>query len=581
MVQQERTSTAPTTGKTGRQRGGRWRRQLDHYPTTGRWMGYLSIVVLVTVAMYYQLYVGGSVSTLLAAQYGMTFRFLIYISIFGGIAGAFASLLAGAADRWGRANMVVYGSLITSALTLFGLPHAPSKGIFLVISVVISVVEGMVLVATPALVRDFSPQLGRAAAMGFWTLGPVLGSLVVTEVAAGTLDSHPDWRFQFYVCGTAGLVVFVVALFGLRELSPRLRDQLMVSLRDRALVEARARRPEAAPANRPSWRPMLRLDIIGSAFGMSVLLLFYYTAVGFFVAYFVTNHGYSTGQANALATWYWIAEALALVTAGVLSDRLRVRKPFMLAGAVLVAGGVIWFAEAAGEVNTGYRTFLPAIIVIAVGSSMAYAPWMAAFTETVERRDPAATATGLAVAGWITRAVVAVALATLAALTSATSTLVDEGPRVQALSAKYGAELVTLSAIDPATVATLGGDPADAAAQAKAVGEISQQLRISVPEASRRLAAAAKVPPAGLAYLGTHGPEVRWAATEAPGQWRIWWWLCFAGALAFIPAIFAMSGRWSPRRAAADVRGHERQTDQELAGLDRPVDQQGESDESR
>jgi MFS family permease len=58
-----------------------------------------------------------------------------------------------------------------------------------------------VLVATPALVRDFSPQLGRASAMGFWALGPVLGSLLVTGVSSLTLPINPDWRFQSVTCG--------------------------------------------------------------------------------------------------------------------------------------------------------------------------------------------------------------------------------------------------------------------------------------------------------------------------------------------------------------------------------------------
>ncbi len=40
-------------------------------------------------------------------------------------------------------------------------------------AIVISV-EGIILVATPALIRDFSPQVGRGAAMAFWTMGPVL-----------------------------------------------------------------------------------------------------------------------------------------------------------------------------------------------------------------------------------------------------------------------------------------------------------------------------------------------------------------------------------------------------------------------
>src|SRR5690242_3729909 len=43
--------------------------------------------------------------------------------------------------------------------------------------------------AMSALIRDFSPQLGRASAMGFWTLGPVLGSLVVSIQVSNTSDS--------------------------------------------------------------------------------------------------------------------------------------------------------------------------------------------------------------------------------------------------------------------------------------------------------------------------------------------------------------------------------------------------------
>ena len=150
----------------------------------------------------------------------MTFTCFVFISVIGNLIGAFASLFAGLADRWGRANLVVGGLLLTGLIIAFGLPNAGNKTVYTVLFAILSLVEGIVLVATPALIRDFSPQVGRGAAMGFWTLGPVLGSLVVTEVSSHTLASHPDWRWQFYVCGIAGLVVFVIALLGLRELSP-------------------------------------------------------------------------------------------------------------------------------------------------------------------------------------------------------------------------------------------------------------------------------------------------------------------------------------------------------------------------
>ncbi|NED65923.1 MFS transporter, partial [Streptomyces sp. SID10244] len=187
---------------------------------------YLAITVLATVILYYQLYIQGAVATKIITSFGMTFTQFVVVSIVGNLLGAFASLAAGLADRWGRANLVVIGLFITGLLVLFALPHAPNTLWYIIFFAVLSIVEGMILVATPALIRDFSPQVGRAQAMGFWTMGPVLGSLVVTMVSSNTLDNHPDWRFQFYVCGIAGLVVAVIALVGLRELSPGLRDQL-------------------------------------------------------------------------------------------------------------------------------------------------------------------------------------------------------------------------------------------------------------------------------------------------------------------------------------------------------------------
>ena len=85
--------------------------------------------------------------------------------------------------------------------------------------------EGAILVATPALVRDFSPQLGRASAMGFWTIGPVAGSLITSIVATNTLNHFlrnsgvSGWKSQFLISGVTSLVVFVVALFFMKDLS--------------------------------------------------------------------------------------------------------------------------------------------------------------------------------------------------------------------------------------------------------------------------------------------------------------------------------------------------------------------------
>ena len=132
---------------------------------------YLAIVVLVTITLYYQPYVQFSVSTLNCRDSGMTFVLRLHL---GGRQCHRRFRLAGRRARGplGRANLVTYGLLVTAVLVPVGLPNAPNKMTYLVLYAAVSLVEGMLLVATPALIRDFSPQLGRASAMGFWTLGP-------------------------------------------------------------------------------------------------------------------------------------------------------------------------------------------------------------------------------------------------------------------------------------------------------------------------------------------------------------------------------------------------------------------------
>jgi MFS family permease len=133
-------------------------------------------VVVTTIVLYYQLYIGGAVAPSILRQYHISFKYYVGILVIGTAFGALASLAAGLADRWGRANLVVYGLGISGLLTLVGVPNANTAVWYGVMFALVSIVEGVVLVATPALVRDYSPQVSRATAMGFWTLGPVVAA---------------------------------------------------------------------------------------------------------------------------------------------------------------------------------------------------------------------------------------------------------------------------------------------------------------------------------------------------------------------------------------------------------------------
>jgi hypothetical protein len=68
---------------------------------------------------------------------------------------------------------------------------------------------------------------------------------------------------------------------------------------------------------------------------------------------------------------------------------------------------------------------------------VAYTPWMASFTETVEHHNPAAVATGLAIWGWIIRVVVFASSLILLVVINTVTPLVNYGGTVAGYAAQY------------------------------------------------------------------------------------------------------------------------------------------------
>jgi MFS family permease len=435
---------------------------------------YLAITVLATMTLYYELYVGGSVSTLILTNLHMSFTFFVLTLAFGALIGAFGSLFAGLTDRFGRANLVVFGLFFTAIFVAFILPAATDKWTFTIEGWVVGFVEGVCLVATPALIRDFSPQVGRATAMGFWTSGPVIGSLIVSVVGTATIPAIVNdprfWTHEYRICGIAGIVVFVIALVGLKELSPALRDQLMVTLRDRALIEARAKGltdADIEAALRHPFRQLLKTDVIVSSIAVSIMLLIYYTSVGFSVIYLTTVFGFSLKDANGLGNWNWGFNVIAVILVGIISDRFRVRKPFMVIGGVLGAVMVVVYLLQAGH-HPGYYTVALILALLSLGLGIAYTPWMASFTETVEARNPALIATGLAIWGWIIRIVVFAAYLCLPLVVNSVTPLVNYGATVQAYATQYKSE-IAFAQTHPQVIAAAQKVPAPVIATAQKI----------------------------------------------------------------------------------------------------------------
>jgi MFS family permease len=290
---------------------------------------------------------------------------------------------------------------------------------------------------------------------------------------------------------------------------------------------------------------MITARIVTSAFAISAFLVFYYVLVGALIIYLETDFLFGSAKANSVANWVWLVNAASLVVFGLVSDRLRIRKPFMVVGGIGSLVTVVVFLFHATETHTSAHTLTVILCVQALFGSMAFGPWMAGFTETVEDRNPALMATGLAVFGGVLRVVVAVIVFIFPFVVPAVTPLVDYGPQVVQYATQYAPELQTATAIKSTTLAALQRDPTNGAAIAAAVSQIQSKLHVTAGAALSRLialgAAASK-----LTYLTKHTPAVLKAEKQNPRQWEHWWWVTVVGQILFLPLIFAMVGPWTP-----------------------------------
>lgn len=378
------------------------RRELDYYPVGAERRKRLALAMACAIVLYYQQYIFGATSVLTNRELGMSVGFLTAILVVGNVLGAFGSLASGAIERFGRANIVVYGLIVLSFVTAVAMPLATNKWTFLGVACVTCVIEGMVLVAAPGIIRDFSPQSGRGQAMALWVVGPAAGSLLASGVAALTLQSLQTWRSQFIIAGIVGAGLGVLALRYLRELNPDLREQAAVSEDDKILLEARVAAGTFHRPAAPRWRSVMTIAILLPVIGFPLLLIYYHTVITLAPILFATAFGLESVSANALVSGSWAFFVIAAFLGGFVADRYLVRKPWILLGASLCAAVQVALIFLIGN-QSSVLVLGIAMALLGVGWGLFQVPWFAAFTETVEARDPALVGKALAVWGWTLR----------------------------------------------------------------------------------------------------------------------------------------------------------------------------------
>ncbi|MEI8051585.1 MAG: hypothetical protein WCI12_09140, partial [Actinomycetes bacterium] len=331
----------------------------------------------------------------------------------------------------------------------------------------------------------------------------------------------------------------------------------------------------------------------------------------YYVVTFVHSNGmpFSTTEADSLNQWFWGADVVTLVLVGWLSDRLDVRKPFMLLGTLMGIVFTFLFLTQANHPHASFRILAFLSVMIATSLSLVFAPWVAGFTEMVEAKNPALVAHGLAMWGGVQRVVVAVVFLLLPVALPSVNAVIDNqavataampqctlapatrvlpaipGPRVP-----LGTTAVNFQVLHPDSVVF-------AQRHSVLLKKVVANYRVinaanapDAPPAALMAAAAVMGPKDTATLLGLKGEfnslvapyacqlnylaanevalsKAQEGVKESPLQWQTWFWMCIGGMVAFIPLIFLTKGRWSPKKARGDFEAGEREVDAELEKL--------------
>ncbi|GAA3816770.1 MFS transporter [Sphaerisporangium flaviroseum] len=365
-------------------------RELSIYPTGRRRLWLLSIAVLASLIANFETTIA-TILPLLREDLDMSLEMYGLIAaasvLVGGISAGFGGILS---DRWGRVTILVPTLTVTAACNFLLATVDSVSGLFAVRCLMLFI-EGAGITITASLVRDFSPRLGRAQAFAFWTWGPVGAAFLASAIAGVTLPLFGNaWQSQAIIMGVVSLVLCAVVIWQIAEPSAALRARVLT--KESALSAEEKIDPGKV---RELFRhPHLWAHVLGNT-GWQIL---YWTLAIFGQTLLVDAFDVQVATANGIVALGIVLNALAVVVVGRISDRLQLRKPFILAGTIATIVLLGYFVSLMGgdPPGTGHITAVYALVFLAMG--VAYVPWMANYSEDAE--DVQASLQGAALGLW-------------------------------------------------------------------------------------------------------------------------------------------------------------------------------------
>ena len=129
------------------------------------------------------------------------------------------------------------------------------------------------------------------------------------------VQAHPELQLKIIVAASALLDRFgsVVDIIERDGFAPDARVNMIVEGETPVTM---AKSTGLGLLELPTLFELLKPDVVVSAFAVSVMLMIYYTAVGFSVIYLTTVFNFSLKDANGLGNWNWGFNVIAVILIG-------------------------------------------------------------------------------------------------------------------------------------------------------------------------------------------------------------------------------------------------------------------------
>jgi len=363
-------------------------RRIDFYPAGALRWWLLGLIVLGWAVEQYEALKNGPVLVYILAEFDKTLVQWGYVAALAGLVySAGAVLLSRVADRFGRRPLMIWPIFAYAVISVLG-ALAPNFVTLAALAMAGSFMMAGMNPAVHAASRDLTPRMGRAMVYAWVSLAFTIGALMSTMIAAHTLPVWPGWRSQYWIAAVLGASTALLIFLFYRDLSVRVRGQVLQSALEDATPQTDARETEAAAArayddgrsiyrNRPLW--LLSMVIVFWS-------LTYVTVSGYVPTYLAQHYGLEPARAASVTSYFWIVFTVSVFVSGWISDKLMVRKTVTAFGGITT--GCCFLIGASLPVGTSEQTLVLVWSLTGFFAGFIYPAWCAIYSETAEAISP-------------------------------------------------------------------------------------------------------------------------------------------------------------------------------------------------